>query len=71
MTTVLAGIAHVYYIGWRKPVQDTYKADSLLFGNAGGAGFHSFLLCWVLGFQFKTVFEPVNSQRRCFFEAKA
>jgi len=34
------GIAHVYYIGL---VLDTYKANSLLFGNAGGAGFHSVL----------------------------
>jgi len=35
------GIAHVYYIGLEKPVLDTYKANSLLFGNA--AGFHSVL----------------------------
>jgi len=35
------GIAHVYYIGLEKPVLDTYKANSLLFGNAGA--FHSVL----------------------------
>jgi len=47
------GIAHVYYIGL-----DTYKANSLLFGNAGGwLSFRSYSTGIYWDFSFKTVFQ--------------